>query len=428
MGLLLASFQWFVFILAGSIVAPLTIGAAFGMSVEEISSFVQRTFFVIGIVSLLQGIFGHRKPIVEGPAVLWWSVFLLFAGLESVTPEGAVKTLRSIEMGLIISGILFLMLSFLRVIHYVKRLFTPVVTGTYFILLVAQISGPFMKGITGVGYRTNEVDGPVALAALLTALITILFTRGKSVFLRSYSVLFGIAVGWLMFQVFGLTKPVSSPTTNWITYPEIWVWGTPVFDLGIVITSVVVTLLLMINFVASIDVVGNVVGEKGDGRYEQSGVVMGFSQLFSSLFSTVGMVPLSYTAGFLLATKLTERLPYLIGSAIILLLSFFPSITMFVAAIPAPVGYASMLLAFSNMLIIGFKAYKEAGDHEANMFIISLSLMIGLGAMFLTPASLSGVHPAVASLMNNGLIIGVILCILLEQTIKGNKKRRGLPG
>ncbi|MCF6136363.1 purine/pyrimidine permease [Pseudalkalibacillus berkeleyi] len=419
---LLSSVQWFILILAGSVVAPLTIGSAFGMSIEEISSFVQRTFFVIGIVSLLQVFFGHKKPIVEGPAVLWWGVFLLFAGLNPTMSGGTLDTLRSIEMGIFISGILFILMSLFNVIAQVKKIFTPIVTGTYFILLVAQISGPFMKGILGVGYVTDSVNGAVATLAVSTAIVTILFSRSKWTFFRSYSVLFGIAVGWILFSIFDLTKPISFQSEQWISFPEIWVWGTPIFDLGIVLTSVVVTLLLLINFVASIDVVGTVLGDKRAEEYNQSGIMMGLSQLFSSLFSTVGMVPLSYTAGFLLATQLKEKLPFILGSLLILVLSFFPTITMFFAAIPVPVGYASMLLAFSNMLVIGIRSYIEAGNHEQPLFIISLSLMIGIGVMFIPPSALAGVHPAIASVMNNGLIIGVMICIGLEQLLKDNKK------
>ncbi|MCF6411227.1 purine/pyrimidine permease [Pseudalkalibacillus salsuginis] len=420
----LASFQWFIFILAGSVVAPLTIGAAFGMSVPEISSFVQRTFFVIGIISLFQAWFGHKKPIVEGPAVLWWGVFLLFAGLGSAVSSDGFEVLRSIEMGMLFSGVLFILLSMFRVVHRIKRIFTPIVTGTYFILLVAQISGPFMKGILGVGYFSDGVHGTVAVLGIVTALVTIWFATSGWFYLKSYSVLFGIAVGWLLFILFGLEKKIPFEAENWVTFPGVFVWGTPALDLGIMITSAVVTLLLLINFVASIDVVEEVLGDSSDSRYNQSGIVMGISQLLSGVFSTIGMVPLSYTAGFILSTRMKERFPFVLGSLILLGLSFFPTITMFFASIPVPVGYASMLLAFSNMLVIGLQAYMKIDRDQQSLFIISLSLMIGIGVMFLTPASLSGVHPAIASILNNGLIVGVLICIFLEQGMKKKASAR----
>lgn len=59
-------------------VAPLAIGEAFGLSLREIAGFVRRTFFVIGLVSIVQSVFVHRMPIAEGPAVLWWGVSSFF--------------------------------------------------------------------------------------------------------------------------------------------------------------------------------------------------------------------------------------------------------------------------------------------------------------------------------------------------------------
>ncbi|MED4877460.1 purine/pyrimidine permease [Anoxybacillus geothermalis] len=206
MKLTFSSIQWFIFILAGSVVAPLAIGEAFGLSLREIAGFVQRTFFVIGFVSIIQSVFGHRMPIAEGPAVLWWGVFLVFLGLNG-TNDGTDDVLQSIELGLTISGLLFILLSVFNIIQYVKNLFTPIVTGTYFILLVAQISGSFVKGILGVDYKGPGIDWRVSVTAIFTAVITILFSKSRLKWVSSYSVLFGMLIGWGLFSLFKLTEP-----------------------------------------------------------------------------------------------------------------------------------------------------------------------------------------------------------------------------
>ena len=61
-----AGFQWMAFMVAGSIVAPIAIANLFGLSPEESAGFVQRTMFILGLSSLLQGLVGHRLPINEG--------------------------------------------------------------------------------------------------------------------------------------------------------------------------------------------------------------------------------------------------------------------------------------------------------------------------------------------------------------------------
>jgi xanthine/uracil permease len=422
MRLVFSSIQWFIFILAGSVVAPLAIGAAFGLSLEEIAGFVQRTFFVIGLVAIIQSVFGHRMPIVEGPAALWWSVFLVFIGLNG-TNDRTHHILQSIELGLMISGLLFILLSVFNIIQHVKKLFTPIVTGTYFILLVAQISGPFIKGIIGVDYKGPGIDWRVSVTAIFTAVITILFSKSRYKWISSYSVLLGMLIGWGLFALFQLTAPKEFQLNKWFQIPEMLAWGMPKADAGVILTSVIVTLLLLVNIVSSIDVVEKVTRPLSKPVYNRSGIIMGISQILSGVFSTIGFVPLSYTAGFIMTTKMKERLPFIIGSLLILLISFFPFVTVFFASIPTPVGYASMLLAFSNMMGIGIREYSQTDLNEKNLFIIGISLMIGIGSMFIPTEVVANFPTIIASIVNNGLIVGVLICMVLEQLMSRKPER-----
>ena len=65
------------------IVAPIAIAGLFGLNAEESAGFVQRTMFILGVSGFLQAVFGHRLPINEGPAGLWWGVFVLYGGLST---------------------------------------------------------------------------------------------------------------------------------------------------------------------------------------------------------------------------------------------------------------------------------------------------------------------------------------------------------
>ena len=99
------SMQWAFFILANIVVIPVSVGYAFGLSLPEIATLLQRTFFVIGVTSLLQGLFGHKLPLNESPAGLWWSLFLIYAGVVGAGDAEASTVLRSLEMGILIAGI-----------------------------------------------------------------------------------------------------------------------------------------------------------------------------------------------------------------------------------------------------------------------------------------------------------------------------------
>jgi xanthine/uracil permease len=417
MSALFSSIQWAIFILAGSIVAPLSIGAAFHLPAQEIAALIQRTFFVIGIGTLLQVYFGHRLQISEGPAGLWWGVFLLFAGFASSMNLDTYEVLRNLEAGLLISGICFFILSGLKIIHKVKQIFTPLVTGTYLFLLIAQLSSSVIKGIFGIGYLKPGVDLKVTFLAILTLIFAVILAQSPYPKLRNFSVLYAIGFGWVLFAIFGVANRLNIQGIQWFSVPEIFVWGLPKFDFGIVLTSVFTSLLLLSNLIASMEVVDRVVERKETLNYNRAGFIMGCNQMLSAVFSTVGFVPVSLAAGFIKTTNIREKRPFIIGSALILGISFFPIITMFFASLPTPVGYAAIFLSFSSMVGLALREYASAGLTETNLLIIGISLLVGIGSLFVPAEALEELPGFLMTLLNNGLILGVLTCIFIEQGI-----------
>lgn len=419
-----SSMQWTFFILANIVVIPVSIGFAFGLPLEDIATLLQRTFFVIGLTSLLQGLFGHKLPLNESPAGLWWSLFLIYAGASAGSLSETNTVLRSLELGIIIAGGIFILLSIFQLMDPIKKLFTPLVTGIYMVLLVSQLAGPFVEGILGINYLQEGVDAKVAFPAIGILIFAVILAKSRFKFLASYSVLISLAVGWILFAILGITKPLEIGEVAWVSIAKPFAWGLPTFDLGIVLASVFTSFLLLANLVASADIVAKVVESKEKINYNRSTFVMGINHLISGCFSVVGSVPIAGVAGFIQTTKIKERLPYLLGSAVILLMSFFPVIMTFLASLPVPVGYATLFLAISGLAGIGISQLRLVLDDIHAPSIISLSLMAGFGLNMLPGHLLENLPGAVSSLLNNGLIIGVIICITLEQIFKKRSPKR----
>lgn len=415
--------QWMCFILANIVVIPVSVGAAYGLPLEDIATLLQRTFFIIGITSLLQGLFGHKLPLNEGPAGLWWSLFLIFAASVSTGAKSADMVLRSLELGILIAGVIFLFLSLFRLINPIKKLFTPLVTGTYLVLLVSQLSVPFVKGILGVDYLSDKLDVKVALTALAVLVLTVILAKSRNKLLSSYSILISLTVGWIAFALLDITKPLAATANAWFSLPKPFAWGLPTFDAGIVLTSIFTAFLLLTNLVASAEVVAKVSESKEDVNYPRASFVMGINHLISGMFSVIGAVPLGGAAGFISTTRIKERLPFLIGSLIIMILGFFPMIMTFLASLPVPLGYAAIFMAISNLIALGLNDLKKALPDQDAPAIVSLSLMGGFGLMAIPEEILSSLPDLLVSLINNGLIIGVIIAIVLEQIFRSKRKR-----
>lgn len=416
--LTLSSFQWMVFILAGTIVAPVSVAFAYGFSADQTAELLQRTFFVMGLTSLLQGFLGHRLPLMEGPAGLWWGVFLAYAGGATVG-NNSYGILSSLELGLFISGALFLVLALLNLIDVVKKLFTPTIIGTYLILLILQLSGPFVEGILGA--EKGKLDGKVAILSLITLAIAIVLSRLRIGFFKNYSVLFSLIIGWLLFAVFRLTGNNVVAAHQVFSVPHWFAWGRPTFNLGVVITACLTGLLLLTNLIASVNAVKQVVKPERDESLRRTSFIMGINQILAGIFPTVGGVPISGSAGFILMTRIKERLPFLIGSSIILILSFFPIIMGFFAGLPAPIGYATLFMSMAGIIGLGLNELKSELHKEKKVTVTTLSLMAGTGILLLPQAALAGLPSVVASILHNGLVVGVVIAVILDQTLGREK-------
>lgn len=419
---LLASLQWTLFILAGSIVVPITVAATYGLSPEMTVEFVQRTLFVLGISGILQALFGHKLPVQEGPAGLWWGVFVLYASLGSVLFGSELETLRALQFAFLLSGLIFIFLSAFGLVERLARLISPTVVGVYLLLLVIQLSGSFLNGMAGVTTDSALIQPKVLALSLFIIIISFIVMRLPKV--GHYSVLVTMVLGWTLFKLFGLGNPVIAVNKK-IQLPEIFAFGLPEFETNLVVMVLSITLLLLANMLATIRAVQMVYDEKqidyAKNRLKQTGYIAGVNQLLGGVFSSIGPVPLSGTAGFIRTTHITERKPFIIGSLLIVLISLLPKLTAFVASIPEAVGYAALFPMFAVMIGIAFRSLNQAENKEVMYQVAGISLLTGIGVMFIPAEAFKAMSPTLTSILSNGLVLGSLLAIILDYKKAGDK-------
>lgn len=424
---LLSAIQWMAFIIAGSIVAPIAIADLFQLNDLETTGLVQRTMFVLGISSLLQALFGHRMPINEGPAGLWWGVFTIYAGLSTTLFASSMETLQALEGAMIISGIVFFLLSLFKLIDRLAVLFTPVVSGIYLLLLVMQLSGSFLNGMAGLGGGQSEVSLQIAFFSFTLVGITFYLTRHHIKWISQYAILISLGAGWALFEIFDLGNAYERYTGATIALPEVFAFGRPVFDSGLIVTSIFITFLLITNMLASIRVTGQVLKDMGsdinDFRYRASGFTAGINQLLGGVFSAIGSVPISGAAGFISTTGITRILPFIISSLLIVLASMLPHLMSLFAALPAPVGYSVTFVIFVNMAGIAFSEFDRENDKKRIRVVIGTSLLAGVGAMFIPGEAFRNIPPVLVSILNNGLILGTLIAVAVDQFTLHQEKR-----
>lgn len=424
----LAALQWMIVTVSSSVAVPLMIGDVYGLQPDEIGKLMQQSLFFIGLASLLQVWVGHRYPMMEGPAGLWWGIFVILAQIGTSLGLHPQEIGQSFQLGLLMAGLLFIVFGMLGWVGKLQRWFTPLVSGTYMILLAVSLSSNMLAGMLGIGYQhKNEVQPMIALVSVAIIALVIWLTRLQR--FSSFAVLIGMVAGWVFYAVMGWTQPVR-PTEEVIAWPSLFFWGEPRWDWGIVLTSLLTGLVLLTNLVTSLVVMGKATNtEPSLQQYNRGGVFTGVSHLLSGLSGVVGMIPLSLAAAVIQTTRMASRLPFMLAMAGIMVIGLFPAVSHFLAALPTPVAYAALFITYTKLLGFGLKDYVSLEMDERTITVGGSSLLVGIGIMFVPATAWQGLPPMISFILGNGLLLGVIVCLLLEHVVfpkrDGSARQKG---
>lgn len=425
----LASFQWMLFILMGSIVIPVAVGSTYGLTGDVLVTFVSRTLFVLGVAGIVQIFWGHKMPIIEGPAGVWWAVFVLYLGIGVAmfgpNNEDNIETLRVLGFCFILSGVVFILFAYLGLIEKISKLFTPTIIGVYLFLMVVQLSGTFIKGMMGVNSDGDSVDLVVMLLSIITVASAFYVKRFKSI--AAYSTLISIAVGWGLFIIFGKGNAIV-PTDGYFQLPELFPFGAPRIELGMVVNVILLTILLITNLMASVKAVQVTLESfniKRENRLKQTGIISGLIHMMAGAFGAIGPVPISGSAAFIAQTKITEKLPFILGNLLIIAISLSPKVTALFAALPTAVGFAALVPTFGfGTIIIAKNQLALAENPDIRNFVAASAWFIGIGIMFMPSSAFGHLSPLMVSLLSNGLIVGTAFAIIVERVLLYQEKSR----
>lgn len=421
----IGSLQWFIFLLANSLTIPIIIGQVFQFSPEEISGLMQRTFLVVGVSSLLSGWLGHRLPIPDGPAGIWLGIFVLIG--QMAISQGLDKTdsLQLLEGAMLLTGVFLIVIGLAGWMNKLLKLFTPLVNGVYLTILGFQLAGMFLKGMIGVNNSSSTIEpGIVIISFGIFILVLALSVWGKG-WLKSYAVLIGIAVGSVAFILINGSEPIPK-TSSIISLPDVFVWGMPKLDAGMIVSSVMVAFVLISSIIASVAAMLQVLvdqplehnihkGDRKKGLLKSAGIINGINTMLSSVFSAIGVVPFSVAAGFVRMTGQSRMLPFFIASIALAIISFFPKVYTVLAMLPGPVAYAAMLASFTSMAGIGISSVLKEPLDQRRLTILSTALSLGTGVMFLPQAVFTALPTVLQYVLSNGVMVGMLVALIFEQ-------------
>ena len=379
-----------------------------GVSPELSAALIQNCMIIAGIGTLVQLYpvwrIGSRLPIVMGISFTFLSLAIVIA-----SSQGMGTLMGAVIVGGLVEGCLGL------VPRLWTRLISPIVAATvvtaigFSLLPIGANSFAGGVGSPSFGSADNWIVGTVTL---LTCLLTQVLARG---FLRSLSVLVGLAVGYVLAVCMGMVDFSTLKGVGVVALPTIMPF-TPEFHLDAILAIVCVFLVSATETIGDTSALCS--GALGrDVTTKEMGASVacdGFVSTIAGIFGCTPITSFSQNVGLAAISKVVNRFVIATGAAIMILGGLFPAIGTVLTTIPQPVLGGCTIMMFGSILFAGFGMMAKTGFSQRNMIIAALSLSVGLG--FTQCTGMFNIFPQIVQTVfaENCVAVVFILAVILN--------------
>ncbi|WP_232713353.1 uracil/xanthine transporter [Bacillus xiapuensis] len=410
-----ASIQWLFFMFANTVVVPVSVGAAFELSGAEIAMTLRSSLILTGIACVLQGIWGHRYPLMEGHSGLMWGLLLHISTSASALGMSYQEIGGGIASGMLAAAVFTAAAGWAGWASHIRKIFTPMVMSVYLFLLSVQLVFIFFSGMMKLT-SSGQLDIAVSLYSVAIVLfVSALKIKGRGI-ISHFSILIGIVVGWGLYMVlFSSEAATSGGRADFHWFPL----GAPNLEWGIVLTTFVAGVINMSNTIASVQAAGLLLKEPpSNDQMNRSFALTGLFTGGAAFLGLVPYAPFTSSIGFLESTRMVERLPFIIGGVLFSLLGIIPAAGELFATLPITVGSAVLFVAYLQLFGSALKSLDGTDFHSNTIFRIAAPVLTGISIMMMDPEIFSSLPIYIQPLFTNGLIIGVLLSAVLERFVR----------
>ena len=311
-----------------------------------------------------------------------------------------------------------------------RRIFTPVVTGTVIMLIAATVMPLVFQTMGDVGEDISPAAAPAAAAATIVTVVALVLRAPPT--WRLWSPVIGIIVGCAVSAPFGLYDIQQILDARWVDVP-LGSW--PGFDVSpgpafwaLLPAFAVVTLVGAIETIGdgvAIQRVSRRTPRATDFRVVQGALnADGVGNLLSGILGTVPNTTYSSSISMAEVTGVAARRVGVVIGVTFVALAFFPKITAIIVAIPSPVAAAYIIVLLGLLFVQGMKIVIQDGVDHRKATVVGLAFWIG------TAFQNQWVFPDVIGdgflgvLLGNGMTSGAIVAIVLMAFLELTSARR----
>ncbi len=380
-------------------------------------SFSQRMLIATGLMTILQSLKGHRYPLLEGPSSAILVSFMVLA------PHG----LPAVEGGMICGGFFLILIGVFKWFKWLSAFFTPQVVGVILILVALSLLSFLYPLLIGVSKTSPYGELSVFGSSLLIILFVSFLSHRLRGFLQTTSMLAGILFGLILFLLQGGMSLALVRQSTWFALPSPFLGGWPTFSLPAILAIVCTYLAVMVNTVGSIQGISEIVGKEGlEDRIHRGIGMTGVGGLLAGLLGVAGLVSFSISPGVVLVSRVASRYVLTMSGAIMILCAFIPKLWALLTAVPPSVIASVLFVTLSSQLMVGIHVMlsgKETIDRR-KYFTVGLPILTGT-MISIIPKQFFQLFPStIASLVGNGLVMGILFSLLLEHVLFRQPKEK----
>ena len=402
--LMLYSLQWFVLAIA---VVVTSLFIAVGSPAERVL-YAQKVFALMGGAIIVQALWGHRMPIVVGPASV-----LLVGIITAIAAQGEAVNTNKIYTAILIGGCAVTLLSIGRTLKHLQKIFTPRIV-IVILMLIAVTLGPTIKNlIFPAGQESRHAFGLWATIAGIP-LMALAANRLRGV-MKSVVIPIALVVGaiiyYIMYGGFGEVFSQYSESEGPLLLPKLE------FDGSIIVAFLLCYVALLINDIGSTQSLGGMLGTSDtDNRCRRGLGLTGIFNIIAGGIGVIGPVNFSMSPGVIASSSCASRYALIPAGAGLMICAFIPQLIAVMSAIPNTVIGVILLYLMGTQLAAAFHmitSTNSAKTFEQGLIIglpVMVALLFGIIPMQVIPTMLR-------PLIGNGFVMGVLTVILLEHVI-----------
>ena len=397
--------QWFVLCIA---VVSTSVFVAQGTP-EERLFFSQRLFAVMGIAGFVQVVWGHRLPIVVGPAAV-----LLVGVMASLNAKADTTAIYS---SIAIGGALIALLTIGNLMRYVQRIFTPRIV-VVILMLIATTLAPTITGLVFPTHATHDQHIFGLLFAVVGVVLMAIFNRVLKGVAKSLVIPVALIIGSaLYYTIFDAPQRVASAASlQGLVLDEF------IFDWSLVVAFVICYIALAINDIGSMESLGGMLGiQDMDRRMKRGMRITGAMNIIAGSMGVLGPVNYSMSPGVIASTGCASRYALVPATLMLFVCALVPDVIWVLTAIPTPVIGVILLFLMGTQLAASYEMMSSTQSARSFADALTIGLPIMVAMLFqLMP---KGIAPEVIQpLVGNGFAMGVITVMIMEHVVNRTKR------